>query len=368
MEILNHSFFENVDDLLRTECIENCKADPNSTDADLRSLEDELNAIVGNAYSPYFMLMKLVFDLAIEERCIVFSDRPTSALMTSYYFGISYVKPTELYDPRIALGYHFDRMPLLSVTIPIDFLVCLEKKFKEIFGSEKVAIYDGFLYIGVPDPTQTKLHDIYRECIGIGVEKSALLSELNTFQDLDENAFRSVVRNMFSISRYSSGGIHGNLIKSDEGSLTRIRRIVKEYALDAPYCDSLIKNNIERVINGISSFESLLICVAAIRGNGVYEANRDELSGMLSLDGYYTRDDLFEAMKRQLNDDGLAFIVTDKTRKGMARLAEVQKQFSGFGLNDDVIEKLSKIRYLAYEGDALPLAELFCYKAGCFSE
>ena len=368
MEILKHSFFENSDDLLRTTCIETCKADPNSTDADLRSLEDELNAIVGKAYSPYFMLMKLVIDLAVEERCIVFSGRPTSALLTSYYFGISNVKPTELYDPRIALGYHFDRMPIMSVTIPSEFLFCLEKKLKEIFGSEKVAIYDGFLYIGVPDLTQTKLHDIYKECIGIGVEKSALLSELNSFQDLDENAFRSVTRNVFSISRYSSGGIHGNLIKSDEGSLTRLRQIVKRYALDAPDCDSLIKNNIERVANGISSFESLFICVAAIRGNGVYEANRDELSGTLSLDGYYTRDDLFEAMKRQLNDDGLAFIVTDKTRKGMARLAEVQKQFSGFGLNGDVIEKLSKVRYLTYEGDVLPLAELFCYKAGYYSE
>ena len=169
---------------------------------------------------------------------------------------------------------------------------------------------------------------------------------------------------MFSSRNYSDG-IYGEL-KADDNSIGLLKQEVKNYAL-ANQCDAIIMENIDSVLNVIDggTFNDVLIVLAMLRGSGLFDAYYQKETEMVDTSEDFTRDGLFETMKVELNDDGFAYIVTEKIRKGMGRMPETQDYLRELGINENKIEKLSHIRYLVYQGSIIPIASLLCYRAGC---
>ena len=365
MDILNHAFFRNAGEELQETCINrlNRTADSNpDIETDRERLLTELDAIIGNNYAPVFVLVKRILEWAVEARAIVFTGASTGSLLTSFYYGISYEKGSQ-YDYRLSMGYKSDRYPYLSVVIPPEFEPYLREKLNDTFGTERVHIKDGSLFVGTADYSKTEEYQVYWDCLSLGFEKSELLSD-NPFKEYDEERFRESVKELFSSENYCDG-IYGKL-KANEKSLGLLKQEVKNYAL-ACQCDTIITENIERVLNVIDggAFYDVLKVLAMLRGSGLYDAYYQEEKGMLDTSGDFTRDGLFETMKKETHDDGLAYTITEKIRKGMGHLSETQDYMGEHGINEKMIERLSHLRYLVYQGSISPIASLLCYKAGC---
>ena len=112
-------------------------------------LQEEKKIVRENGYTEYIDLYKLITDHARTVRKPLLVKGRINYSYLAYTLGITAVNPTERdYPMKMAFGYHMDRIPDMSLGIPLSYDKPLTEYLESQFGKEHVTRDESSIKVG----------------------------------------------------------------------------------------------------------------------------------------------------------------------------------------------------------------------------
>lgn len=304
-------------------------------------MRKELEIIINNGYASEYYLFKNIIDWSYQQKRLVSIGGQIAYSYVAYLLGISTVDPLERdYNIKMFLGYHYDRRPCFIIRAANDYKQSLVDYLYHIFGLYAPVLID----VDGMNISIGKELDQY-DYMSIGFMANPLLEtaekKIRFRRNESYKEFEKAAKTIF-LPSYLSGRI---LPKKDQIIVDILKWLISNETQN---------HNMNYLDFYDGTYEGLLHALAAIHGDGIAEANLQNMNNRIIL----TRDDIYSYVRPYCCSEEEAYKLMHRICMGRGSDPNYQGVIAKIGIPPDDQKKLKRIHYVVSEGSLITEAQL----------